>query len=367
MVGLQEELDWQAAFLFGLTGKRLNAPLCEVPSLALGERAFEIVLARRVVAGEEETTWFTRHGSKPITELPAHWPEVYRTLVERRIELIETDLNIGLVEKPEYKRRWATKPWTDQVQAALRSWLLNRLESPGYWRPPAAITTVARITADARGDGEFVSMARLWAGREDVDLAAVIDELIEAEAVPYLAALRYTDSGLRKHAEWRETWELQRREDSGEDVGAIAVPPKYGKPDFTGIGWAHRGKLDVPKERFISYPGAERETDASLVIGWAGWDHLERTRALASWYLQARRDGRDTTHLRPLLAGLAELVPWLKQWYDDPSPDPALDRPGSQIAALVDTELRSLSLTAEDLVSWRPEAKRTGRARKANR
>ncbi len=44
------------------------------PGLALGERAFEIALARAVEAGEEETAWFTRHGSTPITEIPAHWP-----------------------------------------------------------------------------------------------------------------------------------------------------------------------------------------------------------------------------------------------------------------------------------------------------
>ena len=121
----------------------------------------------------------------------------------------------------------------------------------------------------------------------------------------------------------------------------------------------------MPKERFISYPGAERETDASLVVGWAGWNHLDRARALAAWYLQARRDGRDAAHLTPLLAGLAELVPWLKQWYDEPNPDPALDRPGTQIAALVDTEMRSLGLTAQDLTAWRPEKKRSGRAKKA--
>jgi hypothetical protein len=99
------------------------------------------------------------------------------------------------------------------------------------------------------------------------------------------------------------------------------------------------------------------------VVGWAGWDHLTRARVLATWYLQARRDGRDREHLRPLLAGLAELVPWLRQWYDDPDPDPARDRPGSQIAALVDAELRSLHLTADNLGEWRPASTKRGRAR----
>ncbi len=45
-------------------------------------------MARQMAAGELETTWFERHRSTPITELPAHWPEHYRRAVERRIEVI---------------------------------------------------------------------------------------------------------------------------------------------------------------------------------------------------------------------------------------------------------------------------------------
>lgn len=199
-----------------------------------------------------------------------------------------------------------------------------------------------------------MQVVRLFVGRDDLDVAALVAELVKAEAVPYLAALRCTDAGLRKHAQWLETWALQRREDAGEEVKTIPVPPKYRKTEFVGVAWAHRGKLDVPKERFMSYPGAERLTDSSLPIGWAGWHHLARARALATWYLQARRDGRDIAHLTPLLAGLAELVAWLRQWYDEPNPDPALDRRGTQIAAFVEAELRTLHLTAEDLAARRP-------------
>jgi hypothetical protein len=364
IVATQERLDWEVYRRYGLISEDLTTGDEPEPPLRLGERAFEIVLARRMALGEEESTWFARHGSAPITDLPAHWPESYKRLVERRIELIETDRNIGLIERPEHKRRWFAKPWERQVEEALKAWLVDRLESSRYWPEPVALTSTARLSAEARTDPDFVQVAQLYAGREDVDIAALVGELVKAEAVPYLATLRYTDSGMRKYAQWLETWELQRREDAGEDVGAIPVPPKYVKADFRGVAWEHRGKLDVPKERFISYPGAERETDPSLVIGWAGWDHLARTRALATWYLQARRDRRDVEHLKPLLAGLAELVPWLKQWYDDPDPDPALDRPGSQIAALVDAELRALHLAADDLAGWRPAPTRRGRARR---
>ncbi len=206
-------------------------------------------------------------------------------------------------------------------------------------------------------------MASLFVGRGDLDVAALVAELVKGEAVSYLSALRFNDAGLRRHAQWLETWALQRREEAGEEVKTILIPPKYTKTDFVGVAWEHRGKLNVPKERFVSCPGAERLTDSSLPIGWAGWDHLARARALATWYLQARRDGRDIAYLTPLLAGLAELVPWLRQWYDEPNPDPALDRPGSQIAAFVDAELRALHLTADELAGCRPEPPRRGRRR----
>lgn len=365
MIAAQERLDWDTYERYGLLDEELTTGDEPEPPLVLGERAFEIVLARRMAAGDEESSWFARHGSTPITELPAHWPESYKELVERRIEFIQTDLNIGLIERPEHKRRWAAKPWDEQAKIALRAWLLDRLEDPRYWPDPAAITTVARLATQVRTDAEFMQVARLYGGRDDADVAALMAELVKAEAVPYLAALRFSDAGMRKYAAWLETWELQRREDGGEDVGDIPVPPKYTRADFVGVAWDHRGKLDVPKEQFVSYPGAERETDSSLPVGWAGWDHLARARALATWYLQAKRDGREVAHLAPMLAGLAELVPWLRQWYDDPNLDPALDRPGTQIAALVDAELRALRLTPDDLAAWRPEPARRGRRRNA--
>lgn len=366
LVAGQERLDWTCYGLYGLVDDSVVGEAIEEPMLQPGERAFEIALARRIAAGSEESGWFTKHRIAPLVELPVHWSPEYRSLVEKRLHLIESDINVGILERPEHKRRWEF-PEVDELAArALREWLLSRLSTSRYWPEPAQMTTVARLTAEARSDQDFVQIARLFAGREDVDLAAVIGDLVKRESVAYLAAIRFTEAGLRKHDEWLRTWQLQRLEDSGSGVGPIPPPPPYVRTDFTGEGWTHRGKLDVAKERFILYPGAERESDASSVVGSAGWDHLQRARALAAWYLQARRDGRGNDHLIPLLAGLAELSPWLKQWYDDPSPEPSMDRPGSQVSALVDTELRSLGLTLQDLSTWRPPAKAgRGRPRKA--
>jgi hypothetical protein len=75
MIALQEELDWRCYRLYGLLDKPLEYP--NPPEINLGERAFEIVMARQMAHGELNTTWFERHGSTPITELPLHWPEDY--------------------------------------------------------------------------------------------------------------------------------------------------------------------------------------------------------------------------------------------------------------------------------------------------
>ncbi len=174
------------------------------------------------------------------------------------------------------------------MHVALRDWLLDRLESSRYWPEPAALTTVARLAAEARADADFVQVARLYAGRDDVDIAGLVAELVKAEAVPYLAAFRYT-----------RFWDAQvgpvarnvgaaapggRRRGRRDDPGAAEVRASPTSKVWRGSTAA---SSTCPKERFISYPGAERETDPSLVIGWAGWDHLARARALATWYLQA--------------------------------------------------------------------------------
>ena len=113
MIALQEELDWDVYRRYGLLDEVEAAELIakpdSVPELRLGERAFEIVLARRVKAGEAETQWFARHGSTPITEIPANWPQEYRDVVAKRIETIERRRDIGLIERPECKRRWQTR------------------------------------------------------------------------------------------------------------------------------------------------------------------------------------------------------------------------------------------------------------------
>jgi hypothetical protein len=380
-VAWQEELDWTCYALYGLLPEGAADLVCasgEPPEVRLGERAFEIVLARRVAAGREATTWFERHGSTPVTAIPSHWPEDYRQVVQRRIELIdpgpgqgraEPNRNIALIERPEHKRRWNAPAWSELERTALRDWLLDRLEAPHLWPAsadhPPQLTTANRLADAVRNDAGFMQIAELCAGHSGFDVGQVVAELVAGEAVPFLPVLRYTDTGLRKRAQWEDTWALQRHEDAGESVGKIPVPPKYQSKDFLKADyWRLRGGLDVPKERWVSYPGCERGADTSLVIAWAGWNHLQQATALAAYYLEMKeKEGWEPTRLQPLLAGLLELVPWLEQWHNEIEPAYG-ERMGTYYRGFVNEEARALGFTLEDLRAWKPAAAPSGRGRR---
>jgi hypothetical protein len=319
-------------------------------------------------------------------------------------------------------------PLVSPERAALLAWLLDRLEAPRFWQASDPRILSARALADAiRHDADFLAVAELYTGRAGFDLDALVAELVTGESVPFLAALRYTDSGLRKRADWEATWGKQRAEDAidadvaarrdefvrvawarmnprddGEaaeayaarmaagldaegvqkaadsliaaeakrrkqaEVGDIPVPPKYKMVDFQSQDfWRLRGGLDVPKERFVSFPHGARDADPSLPVQWAGHDHLARARAIAAWYVERREtDGWPAERLKPLLAGLLELVPWLRQWHNDIDPETGL-RMGDYFLGYVEEQARELSLTLDDLRTWTPpRLTRRGRGRR---
>jgi hypothetical protein len=316
-------------------------------------------MARQMAAGELETTWFERHGSTPITELPAHWPERYRRAVERRLEFIANSPDIALIEQPEYKRRWNLPKWEDLERKALENWLLDRMESAALWADPE-LKSCSRLADLLRRDAEFAQVAEMLEGRPDYDIAALVKHLALKQAVPFLPVLRYKPSGLEKRREWEKTWELQRREDASDKV-EIPVPPKYRSADFQdATWWSLRGSLDVPKERFILYSGLEGTSDSSPAIGWAGWNHLQQAQALTAYYQHVKaEEGWPIERLKPALAGLLELIPWLKQWHNEPDPATG-ERMGNSFSAFLEAECQELGITVDSLQEWTPA--RTARA-----
>lgn len=434
MIALQEELDWQCYELCGLINHEIHPTHAKKHPLfyeeffrvfrffrgcSLGHRPFEIIMARQMATGELQTTWFDRHGSTPITELPTDWPAEYRELVERRIALIESSKEIGLIEKPEYKRRWNTESWDDQQQRAVRHWLLDRLErffSSNKGNEPR-LTSVAKLADLASADADLLLVAAIYRDREDFDFGQLINELVAAESVPFLPSLRYKPAGLRKREVWERVWEMQREEDKltttkgtndtktmteqaqesmpeereraksihsdkeGDSPepsepfrvfsvfrgcnSPIPVPPKYTSADFLKTDfWRLRGKLDVPKERWIGFPHCETEGDPSLVVGWAGWNHLQQGTAIVAYYDARKNEGWTAERLTPLLAALDELLPWIHQWHPEIDPE-YNETAGTSFQTLLDSEALELGVTLEQIRSWTPPAGKKGGRKKA--
>lgn len=213
------------------------------------------------------------------------------------------------------------------------------------------------------GEGEqFMEVAEVYRDDPAFDVTKLVAELVNEEHVPLLPVLRYKPSGLRKRAAWGKTWHLQRKEDAGEDVGNIPVPPKYSSSDFISTGgvkyWKLRGKLDVPKERWISFPHCETEADPSLVIGWAGWDHVQQATAIVAYYDVRKREGWTVERLTPLLACIDQLLPWIHQWHPEVDPE-YNETAGTSFQTFLESEAQELGLTLEDIRNWTPPKKRT--------
>ena len=142
------------------------------------------------------------------------------------------------------------------------------------------------------------------------------------------------------------------------------MPPKYTSADFLKSDyWRLRGKLDVPKERWVSFPHCEGE-DGSLMIAWAGYDHLQLARAISAYYVdvQERLGGSDDPRLMPLLACLIELLPWLKQWHNEVDPEFGVPM-GDYFEGFLQEEARNLGMTLDQIKAWQPPQRAGRRAR----
>ncbi len=285
MVALQEELDWLTYGSYGLLSDMpVRTPQTVVP-LAPGHRPFEIVLARHNAACEpdERSAWFSRHGHAEVTDLPDTYDADTRALWAARLRAIAQVPAITLIEQPQFKRRWQTPDLDDEARKAARAWLLDRLEdlfAPAADDRPAGPLSepvpwrLEQIANAWRDDARVPAVAAVYAGTADVDLTLLAEDLLRAEAVPDNIFRVYTDEGLRKLRTWQEVWALQDREDAGEKV-KIPLPPQFAKGDFCDDRYfGVRGKLNVPRERFVLYADV-----FPARYGWNGW--RDRARAMA--------------------------------------------------------------------------------------
>ena len=376
MVRLQEELDWLCYEIFGLVSS---------DSLARS----------RIWAQLPEDMLSLNTEARPYRHKSGSSLDVWDAIDHERWRLSATDKNLSLVESPEYKRRWfrSAGAYDDTnlddstiMRRSIARWLLDRLESyfdfDGRMNDKGESTakfddTLASLNqlADvARQDADFMRVAELYRDDPAFDVLKLVGDLVESESVPLLPVLRYKASGLRKRTEWERTWELQRQEDQlaskqeemkeegplgdSATLTEIPVPPKYTGGDFaTTTYWRLRGKLDVPKERWVSFPHCEG-ADGTLMIAWAGYDHLQLARAISAHYVdvQDRLGGRDDPRLLPLLGCLIELLPWLKQWHNEVNPEFGM-RMGDYFDNFVQEQARQMSKTLDEIKAWQAPKK----------
>ena len=395
---LQEELDWWLYYAYGLCDKSLVPDVSPWLNRGInpGERPFEILFQS------------SDEGYAIPSDIPLDWPDGMRQIWRERIESIKNNQWLKIVEDPHYKRRWAGRQGLfnhaakgDEFKTACAEWLLDKIESVCFL---PELQSCAQVADRLSPDKDFLRVAEAYSAPELVDVQRLVVALVEVDNVPQIAPARLKLKSLPKYRAWQEIWEQQRSEDAidekyglnenlsideisnselslkhslalsqanlekAEKVGGIPLPPEYKPADFRKPSyWPLRGKLDLPKERFFSLPGCEKGGDSTLVIGWAGLNHLQRAQAIAAWYLDRKEgEGWEAERLMPMLVALDELIPWLKQWHNEVDPEFG-ERMGDYYEGFLLEELRNLEITRADLLSWQPAAvagKRGGRKKK---
>lgn len=359
LVSLQEEMDWRVYGLFGL-------PTVTAPSVAdvrvpvePNHRPFEVRLARDVATDVSASEWFRLHKRAPPADVGGPLADLYRERL-RLLDHPEHGRQLRLLETPETKRRWSPPDDAKAFRDAVRAWVLERVEAYFREQPAPELRTARQLALDLGQDAAVQAAHELLTEESGHDLGRLLADLVDAEGVPFLAGYRYTETGMEKRAAWEETWRLQRVEDATPEaersrLPPIPIPDKYANKDFQRHFWGLRGKLDVPKERFVTVPGGNTDDDPTPLVGWAGWDHLQVTEALARLYRQRKDvDGWPAARVVPLLAGIAERVPWLLQWHDEPNARG--QRLGQSYERFLAREAHTLGVAVDALRTWTPPA-----------
>lgn len=371
MVMLQEEIDWLSYVAFDLADSSLlQGEIREGTQLRRGHRAIELLEGRVSVVRKNHQLVPTEEAEVP-SDTPL--PDELSALSDRRKRAIRESKWLRLVETRVHKRLWRDTERNETEfhyrermdRQHLERMLLDRVEAEV--EGSATTHSIRQLVRTLSRDPKVLAIAEVQADRPDPDLEQLLTDLVQSDAVPYLAAHRYKEKGIEKYRLWQQTWDSQRAEDAWEsaspatrgDRPEVPLPPKYGSGDFARTEfWSLRGKLDVPKERFISYPGVHDDDDPTPLLGWAGWDHAARMDALGA-LVEAETDPEK---LVPLLAGMQELLPWVQQWHGDD------DRYGTPLGELwrghLEGLLTSHGLTPEKLRAWRPPKKTRGRRKK---
>jgi hypothetical protein len=326
----QEDLDW---LLYGALGFAGEAAARATPGFALPEhRPFQ---------------WLSETPPKRLS------PSLAEAWALRRRELRQQP-PLTLLETAPYKRRWHSPPgpvagdYREQVSAACEEWLLGRLEQHFRRMEPPRAVSRSELLSFLRSQVDTEAVATIHGSQGGPGLEQLAAKLLERESAPYLAAFRHTESGMGKRAHWEAVW---RRQSSATGPHLkLPEPRDYGPEDFQQLRlWQLRGRLDVPRERFILYPSVRSEP----LYGWAGWDLVQRSQVLLLLYAESKRQGLLEERI-PLLGGLLELLPWLELWHHMPDPRLGDQRPQGYLHQFIRTEAQAVDMSIDLIRAWRP-------------
>ena len=196
----------------------------------------------------------------------------------------------------------------------------------------------------ASGDHDFLQVAALYRGRPDFDVAILVDELVGASrsrsCLSCGTSLQGSASGRSGNAPGTSSGSRTPGGHGQHTCTAQCTSADFLKQDYSRL----RGRLCVPKERLISYPHLRTESDPSLVVGWAGGNHLQQASALVGYYDARKREGWEAKRLTPILAGLDQLLPWIHQWHPEIDPEFG-DTAGQSYQSLLENDAHELGLT----------------------
>lgn len=364
LVSLQEEIDWRTYGLFGL--RTVEAPSVDAVRVPVepNHRPFEVRLARDVSTDISASEWFRVHKREAPKDVGGPLADLYLQRL-RLLDDPEHGRQLRLLETPATKRRWSPPDDAKAFSDAVRTWLLERIETAFRAQAAPELRTARQLALELGRDPAVAAAHELLIEASGLDLAKLISDLVDREGVPFLAGYRYAETGMEKRLSWEEAWRLQRLEDEGKlkaelerlKLKAIPTPDSYSPKDFLRHYWSLRGGVDVPQERFVTVPGGNTDEDTTPLVGWAGSDHLQVAQALSSLYQRRKsEDGWTKERLVPLLAGIDERVPWLLQWHNEPSAAFGGMKLGEFFRDFVAGEAHSLGIVVDDLRTWTPPA-----------
>ncbi|MGK3966166.1 BREX-2 system adenine-specific DNA-methyltransferase PglX [Sorangium sp. So ce118] len=372
MVALQEELDWIAYVVFGLADAESLVDPRRYGDLTCprGDRPFERRAGRVSTIRSGGRTLALDEGEVPPAGVLPEWVE---STWKHRESLIANSGVLQLIETPVFKRTWRD---TEQNVAEpeyrrrkdtndLQDWLADRIESWAASR--ASAFSLGQLVAALQDQTGVLLVAEILTERRDFSLDALASQIVASESVPQHRFHVYTEAGLAKRAAWEDVWALQRREDGGEKVGAIPVPPEYSQgsrgksTDFVRNDyWRLRGKLDVPKERFIAFTEVPGRSGVETLYGWAGWTAQQRVKAILAIDEELEDASVPLADRIGLLDSAWRLLPDVVR--EDAA---AANRLKAELQALVGPEGPSRELIEDWKKRFPPPTARAPRARKA--